>query len=108
MYGFFFQLETIPLMLKNYNVMCAAETGSGKTLAFLLPLLHKILRVKADPYYSGTPPNTPHGLILSPSRELADQIHVSCERNTAVVHYVIFSYGEVCFHFITSNFFLTQ
>ncbi|ELU12902.1 hypothetical protein CAPTEDRAFT_112901 [Capitella teleta] len=69
------QQKAIPEILSGYNVICAAETGSGKTLAFLLPMLHRILELKKTKFFSETPPNTPHGLILTPSRELADQIH---------------------------------
>ena len=50
-------------------------SGSGKTLSFLLPLVQKILKEKQKGLYEQTL-NTPFGIILVPSRELADQIHM--------------------------------
>jgi len=36
------QVSTIPLFLKNKDVVVEAVTGSGKTLAFLIPLLERL------------------------------------------------------------------
>jgi ATP-dependent RNA helicase DDX49/DBP8 len=57
----------IPFLLQNesQNVMCLAATGSGKTAAFVLPILQKL---QADPYGI-------YCTILTPTRELAKQIH---------------------------------
>ena len=52
--------------------------GSGKTLAYLLPLYEKIY--KHNKIYGPTDAcNQPHGVLVTPSRELADQAFVSCE-----------------------------
>lgn len=66
------QAATIPLMLKSRDVIVEAKTGSGKTLAFLIPILEYLIRrhnsnplIKDEVYV----------LILSPTRELASQIH---------------------------------
>ena len=59
------QVAAIPLMLDGHDVACRAPTGSGKTLAFGLPLIQNI--PLADPHL-------PTGLILTPTRELAEQI----------------------------------
>lgn len=59
------QVEAIPLILDGIDVACRAPTGSGKTLAFGLPLLQTVPMAK---------PNRPTALILSPTRELAEQI----------------------------------
>lgn len=59
------QRETIPDAMMGNDVCCRAPTGSGKTLAFGLPLITRTLR--ADPEF-------PTSLILSPTRELAEQI----------------------------------
>ena len=59
------QVEAIPLILDGVDVACRAPTGSGKTLAFGLPLLQTVPMAE---------PNRPTALILSPTRELAEQI----------------------------------
>ncbi|XP_067853966.1 probable ATP-dependent RNA helicase DDX28 [Heptranchias perlo] len=66
------QAQTIAALLRGKNVLCAAETGSGKTLSYLLPLLHTLKSESAE----GTDVdcNGPRGLVLVPSRELADQV----------------------------------
>ena len=59
------QAKAIPDMLQGKDICCRAPTGSGKTLAFGLPL---ILNCKpAHPHY-------PTALIVTPTRELAEQI----------------------------------
>ncbi|MCH2619709.1 MAG: DEAD/DEAH box helicase [Candidatus Poseidoniia archaeon] len=59
------QAEAIPDMLEGKDICCRAPTGSGKTLAFGLPL---ILNCKpAHPHY-------PTALVVTPTRELAEQI----------------------------------
>ncbi|KAK2150928.1 hypothetical protein LSH36_382g03018 [Paralvinella palmiformis] len=67
------QALTIPKMMTGQNIMCTAETGSGKTLAYLLPILNRIRKYKA--LYGETTMNAPYGIVLVPSRELADQIY---------------------------------
>ena len=59
------QDECIPLILNGQDVIGAAQTGTGKTGAFVIPLMQKILRNKSD---------HTQALILSPTRELAQQI----------------------------------
>ena len=59
------QKETIPDSMLGKDICCRAPTGSGKTLAFGLPLISRTPR--ADPEF-------PTALILSPTRELAEQI----------------------------------
>lgn len=58
------QDQVIPEILQNKDVVGLAETGTGKTAAFLIPLIDKTLRDK-----------TQQTLILTPTRELALQIH---------------------------------
>ncbi|EHB17046.1 Putative ATP-dependent RNA helicase DDX28 [Heterocephalus glaber] len=66
------QSSTIPPLLRGRHVLCAAETGSGKTLGYLLPLLQRLMgQVLMDSHRIPTP----RGLVLVPSRELAEQIH---------------------------------
>ena len=71
------QHEAIPAMLEHpdCSTLIAAETGNGKTLAFLVPMLQHILRRKEVEDEEGpSPHNSPYGLIITPGRELADQI----------------------------------
>ena len=59
------QTLTIPDALAGRDVCGKAKTGSGKTLAFGLPLLERVGRAK---------PRHPGGLVLVPTRELANQV----------------------------------
>ncbi|XP_013415400.1 probable ATP-dependent RNA helicase DDX28 [Lingula anatina] len=72
------QALTIPEMLNNNNVICAAETGSGKTLAYLLPILHML---KINPFDGlDQRPNCPRSVIVVPARELVDQVYYVARR----------------------------
>ncbi|PWQ97831.1 DEAD/DEAH box helicase [Leucothrix pacifica] len=65
------QAQAIPLVLKGRDVMAAAQTGTGKTAGFTLPLLENLAdgpRAK---------PNQVRALVLTPTRELAAQVHDS-------------------------------
>ncbi|MEV6965143.1 DEAD/DEAH box helicase [Hamadaea sp. NPDC051192] len=66
------QLATIPDALAGRDVLGKGQTGSGKTYAFVLPLLAR-LAASARPRQA----KRPRGLILAPTRELADQIAAS-------------------------------
>jgi ATP-dependent RNA helicase RhlE len=61
------QSEAIPHALSGRDVIATAQTGTGKTLAFLIPLLETLIK---SPTAAGI-----GALILSPTRELALQIH---------------------------------
>jgi len=67
------QEATIPLFLQNKDVAVQAVTGSGKTLAFLLPTVERIYK-RATPYSK----QQLGALILSPTRELAQQTWSVC------------------------------
>ena len=63
------QAAAIPPALEGHDLLAAAQTGTGKTAAFALPLLQKLST-------SGqTMTRRPRALILTPTRELAAQIH---------------------------------
>jgi superfamily II DNA/RNA helicase len=64
------QARTLPDALAGHDVLGRAETGSGKTLAFGLPLL--IWTATASTKRLS---RQPRGLVLVPTRELADQVH---------------------------------
>ena len=59
------QTESIPDSILGHDVCCRAPTGSGKTLAFGLPLLARTQKANRK---------RPTSLILTPTRELAEQI----------------------------------
>ncbi len=63
------QAGAIPPALAGRDVIATAQTGTGKTAAFLLPLLHRLI---------DQPRGAIHALILSPTRELAEQIGDVC------------------------------
>lgn len=57
-----------------HDFLIAAQTGSGKTLAFAAPILSELHALK-DNYGLEHFPGKIMGLILTPTRELAQQIH---------------------------------
>ena len=61
------QSRTIQPILDGRDVLGLAQTGTGKTAAFVLPILQRLL---------GGPRGKLRALILSPTRELAEQTHM--------------------------------
>lgn len=72
------QRASIPISLNKRDIIGVAETGSGKTLAFLIPMLSKILKMPR--LNDVTKSEGPYGLILVPTRELAQQIELELNR----------------------------
>jgi superfamily II DNA/RNA helicase len=66
------QASAIPAVLEGKDVMAGAQTGTGKTAAFALPLLQKVLENNQQNHVIKT-------LVLTPTRELAQQVHNSFE-----------------------------
>lgn len=68
--GFFdatpIQEKAIPIALAGHDMIATAQTGTGKTAAFILPILNKLLAGKL---------RHSRALIITPTRELAEQIH---------------------------------
>ncbi|HEX7387667.1 MAG TPA: DEAD/DEAH box helicase [Castellaniella sp.] len=72
------QARAIPVAMAGRDVMGAAQTGTGKTAAFALPILHRLMPFAS---HSASPARHPvRALILTPTRELADQIHSNVEQ----------------------------
>jgi len=72
------QARAIPVAMAGRDVMGAAQTGTGKTAAFALPILHRLMPFANN---SASPARHPvRALILTPTRELADQIHANVEQ----------------------------
>ncbi len=61
------QLQSIPPILQGRDLIGLAQTGTGKTAAFVLPILQRLLQ---------GPRGRVRALIISPTRELAEQ---TCE-----------------------------
>lgn len=61
------QSATIPDALAGRDLLGRGQTGSGKTLAFALPLIAHLMR-------EGRVGKAPQAVVLSPTRELANQI----------------------------------
>jgi ATP-dependent RNA helicase RhlE len=60
------QEAAIPAALRGRDLIGTAQTGTGKTAAFVLPILNKLLTGSRG---------VARALIVTPTRELADQIH---------------------------------
>ena len=71
------QEKTVPPVLRGRDVLGCAQTGTGKTAAFALPILQRIVRAE-DFDENGERPI--RALILTPTRELALQIHENFTR----------------------------
>ncbi len=64
------QSKAIPVAMSGKDMIGIAQTGTGKTLAFGIPLIQRL---------EALPPET-QGLILLPTRELAEQVSVSLKK----------------------------
>jgi len=62
------QAQAIPEITAGHDLMASSQTGSGKTAAFTLPVLNRL----ATP--SALPGKGPRVLVLTPTRELAQQV----------------------------------
>ena len=75
------QEAAIPLVLKHRDLIAAAQTGTGKTAGFALPAMDKLGHAKGG---SG-----PLMLVVTPTRELAQQIGDVCSEIAASTHHRI-------------------
>ena len=66
------QEHTIPPLLEGHDLIGVAQTGTGKTAAFLLPVLNQLSK-------GGYPQDAINCIIMSPTRELAQQIDQQME-----------------------------
>ena len=64
------QTQAIPLALEGRDILGCAQTGTGKTAAFALPILQRLAENPPAP----DEPRVIRALILTPTRELAQQI----------------------------------
>ena len=66
------QEQAIPVIMEGRDIIGVAQTGTGKTAAYLLPVLNSLTR-------GGYPENAVNCVIMSPTRELAQQIDQQVE-----------------------------
>lgn len=66
------QEHTIPVILEGKDLIGVAQTGTGKTAAYLLPVINQLSK-------GGYPEDSINCIIMSPTRELAQQIDQQME-----------------------------
>lgn len=66
------QEKTIPVILEGKDLIGVAQTGTGKTAAYLLPVINQLSK-------GGYPADAINCVIMSPTRELAQQIDQQME-----------------------------
>lgn len=76
-----------PPILRGQNCVVADQTGSGKTYGYLLPLLQRLQSMQHEESLSSSGSTrhrrrmgSPKIVILTPTAELADQIHSVCKK----------------------------
>ena len=73
------QAQAIPYVLEGRDLLAAAQTGTGKTAAFLLPSMSKLGHVERH--------HGPSMLVVTPTRELAQQIADVCSTIETRTHH---------------------
>ncbi|WP_047289686.1 MULTISPECIES: DEAD/DEAH box helicase [Pseudomonas] len=71
------QQRAIPAVLQGRDLMVAAQTGTGKTGGFALPILERLFPNGHPDKSQRHGPRQPRVLVLTPTRELAAQVHDS-------------------------------
>ncbi|MET1079929.1 MAG: DEAD/DEAH box helicase [Pseudomonas sp.] len=71
------QQRAIPAVLQGRDLMVAAQTGTGKTGGFALPILERLFPNGHPDREQRHGPRQPRVLVLTPTRELAAQVHES-------------------------------
>ena len=71
------QQRAIPAVLQGRDLMVAAQTGTGKTAGFALPILERLFPDGHPDREQRHGPKQPRVLVLTPTRELAAQVHDS-------------------------------
>lgn len=68
------QSQAIPAIMSGRDIIGVAKTGSGKTMAFIAPMFRHIKDQRPIRSMEG-----PIAMIMTPTRELATQIHKECK-----------------------------
>ena len=74
------QAAAIPEVLAGHDVVAAAQTGTGKTCAFLLPAMQMLGHAQRG--------HGPLMLVLTPTRELAQQIETTASQIAKRTHHI--------------------
>lgn len=85
------QIESIPVVLDQHDLMAQAQTGTGKTAAFALPILQRLCEQRVNGKQSNK--RKVRALVLTPTRELAAQVGAffdECSRHLPLKSCVIF------------------
>ncbi|KAF8349825.1 P-loop containing nucleoside triphosphate hydrolase protein [Amanita rubescens] len=71
------QSHGIPVLIQGRDLAAISPTGTGKTLSYLLPAFARLKAPSASSAIDGSG-NGVRALVISPTRELAHQIHNEC------------------------------
>ncbi len=82
------QQRAIPAVLQGRDLMVAAQTGTGKTGGFALPILERLFPAGHPDREHRHGPKQPRVLVLTPTRELAAQVHDSFKVYARELHFV--------------------
>ncbi|MCO7594336.1 MULTISPECIES: DEAD/DEAH box helicase [Pseudomonas] len=82
------QQRAIPAVLQGRDLMVAAQTGTGKTGGFALPILERLFPGGHPDKSQRHGPRQPRVLVLTPTRELAAQVHDSFKVYARDLHLV--------------------
>lgn len=77
------QSATFNEIYNGRDVLARARTGTGKTLGFALPIIERIIKQKKDSGDKGQRGRKPVCVVLSPTRELAQQVEREIEALTS-------------------------
>lgn len=90
------QEQAIPIILEGKDLIAVAQTGTGKTAAFLLPVLNKLSE-------GNHPEDAINCIIMSPTRELAQQIDQQMEGFSYLCRYQASLYMAVMTAFCSNK-----
>jgi ATP-dependent RNA helicase RhlE len=82
------QTQAIPVILEGHDILAGAQTGTGKTAGFTLPMLQRLSENPIQKQH-----RTPRALVLTPTRELAAQVHSNIQnysRHLPIRSFVVF------------------
>ncbi len=101
------QQQAIPVVLEGKDILAGAQTGTGKTAAFGLPLIEKLIARQEEFKLlerDGNAPQTVKALVLTPTRELAQQVFDNLHAYAEATEIkVVVAYGGTSINVQTAN-----